>query len=251
MTVTAAVKLSVIVPVYNEKNTVKKIIEDIRAVPVFKEILVVDDGSTDGTHAILMAQYAKDRDVKLLFHEKNSGKGSALRTGIAAVSGDIVIVQDADLEYDPKDFLPILAKFNEPGVDVVYGTRFRGMGPLNFIRRWFANRFLGAHHEIKQFHLFFGVQLLNLLANVLYGAGITDEATCYKAFRRQVLQQIRLRCRGFEFCPEVTAKVRKIGCKIHEVPISYHPRTTRERKKLNWGHGVEAIFTLIKYRFVD
>lgn len=244
-------KLSIIIPVYNEKDTVLELIDRTEAVPVEKEIVVVDDGSFDGTRDLLTGRYGNDPSVKLLFHEKNKGKGSAIRTGIAAVTGDIVIVQDADLEYDPQDFLPILKKFGEPGVEVVYGTRFEGVSRLDFIRKWFQNRFFGAHHEIKRFHLFFGIQFLNILANVLYGAGITDEATCYKAFRRPVLAKIPLHCTGFEFCPEVTAKVRKAGHKIHEVPISYHPRSTQEGKKLNWRHGVEAIWTLLKYRFVD
>lgn len=243
-------KLSVIIPVYNEKDTVVELIELTKAVPVEKEIIVIDDGSSDGTKELLRSRYANDKTVHLLHHERNAGKGSAIRTGISAVRGDIVIVQDADLEYDPQDFLPILKKFDEPGVQVVYGTRFRDMRWRIFIRQWTQNHFFGAHHEIKQFHLYFGVQLLNVLSNVLYGAGITDEATCYKAFRREVLTQTKLRCTGFEFCPEVTAKVRKAGHKIYEVPISYHPRSAIEGKKLNWRHGIQAIWTLVKYRFV-
>ncbi len=244
-------KLSVIIPVYNEKDTVLELIDKTEAVPVKKEIVVVDDGSTDGTRDLLKRRYGSDAEVKLLFHDKNRGKGSAIRTGIAQATGDIVIVQDADLEYDPQDFLPILKKFEEAKADVVYGTRFQGVSRIDFVKKWFQNRFFGAHHEIKRFHLFFGIQSLNVLANVLYGAGITDEATCYKAFRREVLEKIKLKCTGFEFCPEITAKVRKAGYKIYEVPISYHPRSTMEGKKLNWRHGVEAIWTLIKYRFTD
>ena len=244
-------KLSVIIPVYNEKDTVAELIEITRAVPVEKEIIVIDDGSTDGTRELLRNKYQDQAGVKLLFHEKNSGKGSAIRTGISRASGDIVIIQDADLEYDPRDFLPILEKFDAAKADVVYGTRFHGVRRRDFIRQWIQNHFFGAHHEIKRFHLFFGIQGLNFLTNVLYGAGITDEATCYKAFRREALARIHLRCKGFEFCPEITAKARKAGYKIHEVPISYHPRSAMEGKKLNWRHGVQAIWTLIKYRFVD
>ena len=244
-------KLSVIIPVYNEKETVLELIERTRAVPVSKEIVVIDDGSADGTTELLHKRYDATPNIKLLFHKKNFGKGMAIRTGIAAAAGDIVIVQDADLEYDPKDFLPILEKFETTGADVVYGTRFQDVSRLDFIKKWLQNRFFGAKHEIKRFHLFFGIQILNILANAFYGAGITDEATCYKAFRREVLRRIPLRCTGFEFCPEITAKVRKAGYKIYEVPISYHPRSTMEGKKLNWRHGVEAIWTLIKYRFIN
>lgn len=244
-------KLSVIIPVYNEKETVLTLIRITQAVPIEKEIIVVDDGSSDGTRELIKKEYEGVAGVKLYFHEKNCGKGSAIRTGIAQAKGDIVIVQDADLEYDPQDFIPIVKKFDEVGADVVYGTRFQGVSRLDFIKKWIQNRFFGARHEIKRFHLFFGIQTLNVLANVLYGAQITDEATCYKAFRREVLAAIPLECTGFEFCPEVTAKVRKKGYKIHEVPISYHPRSTQEGKKLNWRHGVEAIWTLLKYRWRD
>ncbi len=244
-------KLSVIIPVYNEKDTVAELVELTRAVPVGKEIIIVDDGSQDGTNKLLQALYENDRIVKLFFHEKNQGKGSAIRTGIAKAAGVILIVQDADLEYDPKDFLSILKIFDETPAQVVYGTRFQGVSRIDFVKKWIHNYFFGAHHEIKRFHLFFGIQMLNFLVNLLYGADITDEATCYKAFRREVITKIKLRCTGFEFCPEVTAKVCKAGYKIYEVPISYHPRSAREGKKLNWRHGVEAILTLIKYRFVD
>ncbi len=244
-------KLSAIVPVYNEKETVVELIERTRRVPVDKEIVVIDDGSSDGTSALLQKQYSNTEGVKLLFHKKNQGKGSAIRTGIAAATGDILIMQDADLEYDPQDFLTILRKFDDKAVHVVYGSRFQGYKKRDFIKMWVQNRFFGAKHEIKRLHLFFGVQTLNLLANILFSAKITDEATCYKAFRREVLSKISLKCKRFEFCPEVTAKVRKAGYIIHEVPISYHPRSAQEGKKLNWTDGFDAIWTLIKYRFVS
>jgi len=133
----------------------------------------------------------------------------------------------------------------------VYGTRFWKVNPYLFVWHWFCNRFLGARYEIRYLHHFLGIQTLNLLANSLYSANISDEATCYKAFRRNLLQKITLRCEGFEFCPEFTAKVRKSGVTIHEVPVNYHPRSHSEGKKLNWRHGFQAIWTLIKYRFVD
>ena len=242
-------KLSVIIPVYNEKDTAVELVERTRAVPIDKEIIIVNDGSTDGTRDRLMSRYAGQPGIHLLNHEKNQGKGAAIRTGIARATGEYVIVQDADLEYNPQDFIPILKKLEETPADVVYGTRFKNFSRSLFFKQWIENKFFGAHHEIKQFHLYAGIQALNILANLLYGAGITDEATCYKAFRRPVLQGIKLQCTGFEFCPEVTAKVRKAGYKIYEVPISYHPRSTIEGKKLNWRHGIEAIWALIKYRF--
>lgn len=244
-------KLSAIVPVYNEKDTVVELIERTRRVPVDKEIVIIDDGSSDGTSALLQKQYANAEGVKLLFHTKNQGKGSAIRTGIAAATGDILIMQDADLEYDPQDFIAILKKFDDKSVKVVYGTRFQGYKKRDFVKKWVQNRFFGAKHEIKRLHLFFGVQTLNLLANFLFSAKITDEATCYKAFRREVLADMPLKCKRFEFCPEVTAKVRKAGYAIHEVPISYHPRSAQEGKKLNWTDGFDAIWTLIKYRFIS
>ena len=244
-------KLSIIIPVYNEKDTVQEIVDKVIAVYLNKEIIIVDDASNDGTRGLIEKNYSGRNEIKVLFHETNQGKGSAIRTGIARAKGDIVIVQDADLEYDPQDFVPIVKKFNEAQVNVVYGTRFHNISRIDFIKKWIQNRFFGSHHEIKCFHLFFGIQVLNFLANLLYKANITDEATCYKAFSRDVLKKITLQCKGFEFCPEVTAKVRKAGYKIYEVPISYHPRSTQEGKKLSWRHGPEAIWTLIKYRFVD
>ena len=244
-------KLSVIMPVYNEKNTISKIIDGVLAVPVDKEIIIVDDGSKDGTREWI-ERCCKDRaGFKVLFHQKNLGKGSAIRAAIPLATGDVLIIQDADLEYDPQDFKKILDKFKEPKVQVVYGTRFSNANKFLFAWHWFSNRFLKANYEIRYLHHFLGIQFLNFLTNILYQAHITDEATCYKAFRKEVLQKLNLRCTGFEFCPEVTAKIRKADFQIVEVPISYHPRSANEGKKLNWRHGVQAIWTLIRYRFVD
>jgi glycosyltransferase involved in cell wall biosynthesis len=245
-------KLSVVVPVYNEKAHLFELLRRVEAVPIPKEIILVDDGSTDGTREMIERDFLpRHPQTRFLAHSTNQGKGAAIRTGLAAVSGDLVIIQDADLEYDPLDYLPIYEKFKDPAVQVVYGTRFHSVNRYLFVWHWFCNRFLGGHYEIKYLHHFLGIQLLNLLANILYFANITDEATCYKAFRKKVLDKIKLRCRGFEFCPEVTAKVRKAGYKITEVPISYHPRSHKEGKKLHWRHGFDAIFTLVRYRFAD
>ena len=161
------------------------------------------------------------------------------------------MIQDADLEYDPQDYLKICEAFDRNGTQAVFGARFNEFSKSLFLRRWFLNSFCGKKYEIKRFHHFFGIQFLNALANLLYAARITDEATCYKAFKKDLLDKIELRCTGFEFCPEIIAKVRKAGVAITEVPVSYHPRTKLEGKKLNWKHGFEAAFTLIKYRFVD
>lgn len=224
----------------------------VRAVPVEKEIIIVDDLSIDGTREFIQKNYAGQSGFKTIFHDSNQGKGSAIRTAIRSVSGDVVIIQDADLEYNPQDFIRILREFEKPEVHIVYGTRFKNVNKFLFVWHWFSNRFLGSHYEIRYLHHFMGIQFLNFLANVLYGAHITDEATCYKAFRKEALDRIRLNCKGFEFCPEVTAKAKKAGYTIVEVPISYHPRSHQQGKKLSfWKHGLEAIWTLIKYRFVD
>ncbi len=221
-------------------------------VPIDKEVLLIDDCSTDGSREMIQKEIeGKYKNLKVIYHEKNEGKGSAIRTSLGRASGEFVIIQDADLEYDPRDYLRMCEAFNDPDVHVVYGARFQNMKPSTFFQRWFANRFLGKHYTIKQFQHFFGIQFLNLLTNLLYSANITDEATCYKAFRRETLQKIHLNCRGFEFCPEVTAKIRKAGYAIKEVPVAYEPRSQKEGKKLNWKHGLEAISVLIKYRFMD
>jgi glycosyltransferase involved in cell wall biosynthesis len=244
--------LSVIIPVYNEKGDIAELVKRVKAVALPIEIVLVDDASTDGTVEIiektLLPAYP---DIVFRRHDRNQGKGAAIRTGLREATGEIIIIQDADLEYDPQDYNQIYRKFRDPNVSVVYGTRFWKVNKHLFLWHWFCNRFFGAHYEIRYLHHFLGIQLLNLLANLFYSANISDEATCYKAFRRQVLEKIRLRCTGFEFCPEFTAKVRKAGYSIIEVPISYHPRSHQQGKKLNWRHGFEAIFTLIRYRFVD
>jgi glycosyltransferase involved in cell wall biosynthesis len=226
-------KLSVIVPVYNEMRTIEEILRRVKMVDIAKEVIIVDDGSTDGTRDYLRSLESEE-DFKVLYQAKNMGKGAAIRKAISHVSGDIVIIQDADLEYDPQDYLEVIAPIVEGRASVVYGSRYIKPGndvPLT------RNRM--------------GVLLLTLMVNLLYSAGITDEATCYKAFKAEVLRSLPLKCKRFEFCPEVTAKVRKRGYRIEEVPISFHYRTVKEGKKIGWKDGLEAVLALIKYRFID
>ena len=215
-------------PVFNEERTAAEMIRRVRDVPLDIELIVVDDGSTDATPAILAGTPGIDR---LLVHAKNRGKGAAIRTGLAHATGDLVVVQDADLEYDPQDFLPMLEAMEKENTRVVYGSRILG------------------HNPMSRPSFYFGGRLLSVLTNVLYGTRITDEPTCYKMFRREVLEGLDLRCEGFEFCPEVTAKVARKGYRIVEVPIRYAPRDLREGKKIRWRDGLTAIRTLVGLRF--
>lgn len=223
--------LSVVIPVYNEKSTIREIVKKVKAVNIPKEIILVDDGSTDGSREILKTM--KSDNVKVLLHPKNYGKGYAVRTGIKEASGRITIIQDADLEYEPKEFPMLIKPIIDGKSKVVYGTRFPKGRP---------------HPPLTNF-FFLANKILTLTANILYNANITDEPTCYKVFDTKVLKGLNLKCIRFEFCPEVTAKVRKQGYKIYELPISYNPRTRDEGKKINWKDGIEAFWTLIKYRF--
>ena len=225
------VKLSVVIPVYNEVRTIREVVDRVRAIAIDKEIVIVDDGSKDGTSAVL--DELAGGDVRVFHHPKNRGKGAAIRTALDHVSGDVVIVQDADLEYDPGNYPSLLAPILEGRTTVVYGTRFHDGNEMGYSKYKIAAR------------------LLTWLTNFLFGARITDEATCYKVFRADVLRAIPLRCERFEFCPEVTAKVLKRGIAIEEVPIDYKPRTEAEGKKISWRDGFEAFYYLVKYRFVD
>ena len=231
-------KLSVIIPCYNEVANIAEVIDRVAAVDVGleKEIIIVDDGSVDGTMKVL--EEIKERragsDVlKIHFSMLNAGKGYAIRIGLKYVTGQIVIIQDADLEYDPKDYPKILAPILDGTADVVYGSRFmtKGRPEGMVLANWLANR------------------ILAWLATILYGKHITDEATAYKAFRRDVIDSIELTCHRFEFCPEVTSKVLKRRYRLIEVPINYRGRTSLEGKKITWWDGVVAIWTLFKYRF--
>lgn len=220
---------------YNEKNTILQILKKIDSVhlDIEREIVIVDDCSVDGTRDILNC--LDKNKYKIIFKEKNEGKGAALRTGFAEAVGDVIIVQDADLEYDPEDYKIMLEKMREQGVEVVYGSR-------RLHRNYFQERHSG--------HIFaLGGIFLTWLTNILYGIHISDEPTCYKMFKIILLEDLHLACNRFEFCPEFTAKIAKKGIKIHEVPINYNPRHKAEGKKINWKDAVEAVWTLVKYKF--
>jgi dolichol-phosphate mannosyltransferase len=220
--------VSVIVPVYNEVAHVDELLGAIQASPVKKEIIMVDDGSTDGTREKLQAMPLA-ADVIVVFHERNCGKGAAIRTALEYARGEYVLIQDSDLEYDPQDYPALLRPLELRQANVVYGVR--------------------PDRPERGLRFFLGAKLLTHLANLLYRAGIHDEATCYKVFRRSVLAEIRLQCRRFEFCPEVTAKLCRMGEKIAEVPIHYTPRSAGEGKKIRHSDGWLAIWTLLRYRF--
>lgn len=225
------VLLSIVIPCYNEKNTIQSVVAAVCDAPVpKKEIIIVDDYSTDGTRDLLEKEI-KPKVSKIIYHETNTGKGAALRTGIKAASGDIVIIQDADLEYDPQEYPLMLAPFLRHKADVVYGSRFQGGGPHRVVYYW---------HRV-------GNYILTTLSNMFTNINLTDMETCYKAFRREIIQQIPIKENRFGFEPEITAKIAKCDYVIYEVGISYYGRTYAEGKKINWRDGVRAIWCIFKY----
>jgi glycosyltransferase involved in cell wall biosynthesis len=226
-------KLSVVIPVFNEKNTIFEVVERVRNVDLPKEIIIVDDCSTDGTREILDS-IPPSEDLKIVLQPKNSGKGAALRAGFAAVSGDIVVIQDADFEYDPAEYRNLLQPILANKADVVFGSRFLG-GPHRVLLFW---------HSV-------GNWFLTTLSNMLTDLNLTDMETCYKVFRADILKKITLRENRFGFEPEFTAKISKAQCRIYEVPISYSGRDYSEGKKIGWKDGVAAIYFIFKYRFMD
>ncbi len=225
-------KLSIVIPVYNEAATIREVLERVRATPFDKEVIVVDDGSTDGTRDLLRS--LRFPDVVVVLHERNQGKGAALRTGFGRASGDVVIVQDADLEYDPADYPRLLKPIVEEKADVVYGSRFGGEA-----------------HRVLFFWHYVGNRFLTTLSNMFTNLNLTDMETCYKVFRASLLKSLRLRANRFGFEPEFTAKVARLGCRVYEVPISYHGRGYDAGKKITWKDGFAAIGCIVRYRFFD
>lgn len=226
-------KLSIIIPVYNEGKTVGEIIRQVQKVKGFeKEIIVVDDASTDNTPKVLQS-FKNSKGIRVIRHERNQGKGASIRTGIAHATGDYLLVQDADLEYDPQDILLMLEPIKKGKAEVVYGSRFTGQRRNMFFWHWMGN------------------QLLTLLTNILYNTTLSDMETCYKLMPLSLVRSLNLKAKRFEFEPEVTAKILKHGIRIWEVPISYAGREYHEGKKISWKDGLPALWTLLKLRFVD
>jgi len=225
-------KLSIVIPIYNELDLLPAVLEKVRALPMEKELILVDDCSRDGTREYLAEKEKGKPDTVVLFHRRNHGKGRAIRTGLKHVTGDIVIIQDADLEYEPSEIPSIIGPIEDGRCAVTYGSRFLGRMPTGMrLPNYVANR------------------LLAFMVAVLFGQVITDEATAYKAFRTDVIRSIPLKCERFEFCPEVTAKVLMLGYRIHEVPATFFARTFEEGKKIGWRDFIEAVWTLVRCRF--
>ncbi len=225
-------RLSIVVPVYNEIATIEIVLDRIEQTEFDKEIIIVDDCSTDGTRELLKEKYGEK--YKLLFHSHNMGKGAALRTGFENVTGDIVIIQDADLEYDPAEYPRLIEPIVQGRADVVYGSRFLG----------------GPHRAIFFWH-YAGNKLMTLLSNIFNNINLTDMETCYKVFKAEILKDMKFRSARFGFEPEFTAKIARRRMRIYEIPISYYGRTYEEGKKITWKDGFSAVYCIIKYRFFD
>lgn len=224
-------KLSIVIPVYNEKDTIREIVQRVRAVNIDKEVILVDDFSTDGSREIL--KELASNGEKVFFHERNMGKGAALKTGFKHVTGDYCIVQDADLEYDPEDYHKLLAPILKGDCGVVYGSRFTGKRRNMSFHHWLGNKFL------------------TFVTNILYNTSISDMETCYKLFKADIIKGINIKSYRFNFEPEITAKILKQGIKIYEVPITYAGREFTEGKKITWVDGFSALWTLVKFRFMN
>jgi glycosyltransferase involved in cell wall biosynthesis len=221
--------ISVVIPVYNEATTVKELIAQVQSVPIDKEIIIVDDGSSDGTRDVLRGLQGQER-LTILFHEKNQGKGAALRTAFQQVKGDIVIIQDADLEYDPQEYGKLIKPILDGKADVVYGSRF-----------------LGGPHRVLLFWHYVGNKILTLFSNMLTNLNLTDMETCYKVFKASLLKQFSIESNRFGVEPEITTKLARLKCRIYEVDISYSGRDYTEGKKINWKDGIAAFYWIIKF----
>ncbi len=227
--------LSVVMPVYNEKKTLLKVIDKVLKLDIVKELIVVDDCSTDGTRELLKSLKTDGR-VKIIFHEKNYGKGAGLRTAFKNISGDVVVIQDADLEYDPSEFVEMIKPIEEGMADVVYGSRLSGGKPQRVHLFW---------HRV-------GNDFLTFLTNLLFNSTLSDMETCYKMFKKDVISGIEIKSNGFSVEPEITAKILKNKkLRLYEIPVSYYGRSYNEGKKITWRQGFSAILTLLKYRFVN
>jgi glycosyltransferase involved in cell wall biosynthesis len=222
-------RLSVVIPVFNEVATIEEVVARVRKTPHDKEIIIVDDASQDGTREKL-AELAKSPDIKVILQERNQGKGAALRTGFAAATGDVIVIQDADLEYSPSEYVGLLKPILDGNADVVFGSRF-----------------LGGPHRVLYFWHYAGNKFLTMLSNMFSNVNLTDMETCYKVFRREVLTGLNLKSNRFGFEPEFTSKVAKRRWRIYEVPISYQGRTYEEGKKIGWKDGVSALVTILRF----
>ena len=228
-------KLSIVIPVYNEKDTLEEIFRRVQATPHEKEIIAVDDASVDGSRDVLSRLAQEYDNVRLFYHEENQGKGAALRTGFTQVTGDVVIIQDADLEYDPVDYPVLLDPIQKGLADVVYGSRLIGAQP----------------HRVLYFWHYMGNRCVTFLSNMFTNINLSDMEVGYKVFKAEVLKDIKIKCNRFGVEPELTAKVAKMGCRIYEVPISYHGRDYSHGKKITWRDGIAAIFHILRFRFFD
>ncbi len=226
-------KLSILMPVYNEESSLKGILSKILTVDLEKEIIIVNDASTDST-ADILKEYANTEEIMIINHDKNLGKGRAIRTAISKMTGNIAIIQDGDLEYDPEDYYRLIEPIAKGQQKVVYGSRI-----------------LNKNNGMSYRSFYWGGRLVTIITNLLYGLRLTDEPTCYKVFDAELLKSLPLKCEGFEFCPEVTARIAKRKIPILELPINYYPRKVEEGKKITWLDGLEAVATLVKYRFYN